>query len=195
VIKAGGKVVKNVAGYDLCKLFVGSHGTLGVIVEATFKVFPKPETEEFLKLALPDLHDLDGLLERINESQVTPIVLDVHGERETPILIMGFAGAREDVDWQVGRARELGLRESASLEYERAFWDSSEPVNRISVLPSKLARTLQELGPTSYVARAATGIIYYRGGKDMERPAVPGELIHRVKATYDPKHLLPELPW
>src|SRR5881628_1650963 len=43
-IKAGGKVVKNVAGYDMCKLFVGSLGTLGVITEVTFKMAPLPES-------------------------------------------------------------------------------------------------------------------------------------------------------
>ena len=48
VIQNGGKVVKNVAGYDLCKLFVGSRGSLGVIVEATFKVRPLPEAEQFV---------------------------------------------------------------------------------------------------------------------------------------------------
>lgn len=42
ITKAGGKVVKNVAGYDLCKLYIGSFGTLGVIVEATFKLVPRP---------------------------------------------------------------------------------------------------------------------------------------------------------
>jgi glycolate oxidase FAD binding subunit len=43
-VKAGGKVVKNVAGYDMCKLFVGSLGTLGIITEATLRMAPMPET-------------------------------------------------------------------------------------------------------------------------------------------------------
>src|SRR2546422_211303 len=43
IVKGGGRVVKNVAGYDLCKLYSGSRGTLGAIVELTFKLFPRPE--------------------------------------------------------------------------------------------------------------------------------------------------------
>ncbi len=51
--RAGGKVVKNVAGYDLCKLYIGSLGTLGVIVEATFKVAPVPKAQSAVSLAFP----------------------------------------------------------------------------------------------------------------------------------------------
>jgi glycolate oxidase FAD binding subunit len=45
LVRAGGKVVKNVAGYDLAKLYIGSLGTLGIIVDATFKLRPRPESE------------------------------------------------------------------------------------------------------------------------------------------------------
>ena len=47
-IKAGGKVVKNVAGYDMCKLFVGSFGTLGIITEITVRMAPLPEASATL---------------------------------------------------------------------------------------------------------------------------------------------------
>ena len=54
-VKGGGKVVKNVAGYDVCKLFTGAWGTLGILTELTFRTRPKPETERVLAWQLPDL--------------------------------------------------------------------------------------------------------------------------------------------
>jgi len=54
-IRAGGKVVKNVAGYDLCKLFIGSMGTLGIIIEASLKLAPAPQAEELVDLEFTSL--------------------------------------------------------------------------------------------------------------------------------------------
>lgn len=188
VIKAGGKVVKNVAGYDLCKLFVGSRGTLGVIVEATFKVLPRPEREQFVKAT-------QELLEKVNTSPLTPMVIDLYGENGTPTLVVGFAGVREDVEWQLQQARDLGFRESASLEHEQRFWSTPGPFHRFSVLPSRVAETIAELGAEQYIARAGNGVIYYRGGRAPTKPVVPHELTRRIKNTYDPKGVLSELPW
>src|SRR5260370_6777693 len=70
--KAGGRVVKNVAGYDLCKLHIGALGTLGIITQATLKVRPLPEAQALLTLGC-DSANLGSLLDRLHASRTRPV--------------------------------------------------------------------------------------------------------------------------
>src|SRR5258707_505995 len=75
-VKAGGRVVKNVAGYDLCKLYIGSLGTLGIITQATLKVKPRPEEQTLLTLGCDDAA-LGPLLDQLHQSRTRPVCFDV----------------------------------------------------------------------------------------------------------------------
>jgi FAD binding domain len=179
VIKSGGKVVKNVAGYDLHKLFVGSGGSLGTIVQATFKVRPLPEKELILKGSW-------DALDKVLESELTPVLLDLTLSN----LVIGFAGTKEEVDWQLGLAEKIGITESSTLDYEREFWSPEPAPWKLSVLPSRLLDTIKDLGADSFVARAGNGVIYYRGGKPPLKRK-PDELSRRLKSVFDPENKLP----
>ena len=179
VIKSGGKVVKNVAGYDLHKLFVGSRGTLGTIIQAAFKVRPLPEREIILKASW-------NALDKVLESELTPVLLDL-----TPsALVIGFAGTGEEVDWQVNLAKSFGITEPGNLDYEREFWLREPAPYRVSVLPSRLVETIKELGADSFVARAGNGVIFYRGGNPPSGRAAD-KLSMRLKSVFDPDNKLP----
>ncbi|HET6384397.1 MAG TPA: FAD-binding oxidoreductase [Armatimonadota bacterium] len=77
VIHAGGRVVKNVAGYDLCKLFTGSLGTLGVIVEATFRVRPKPQKKLTWIGAFISAAETESALAALMDSALQPSFLQM----------------------------------------------------------------------------------------------------------------------
>jgi glycolate oxidase FAD binding subunit len=84
--KAGGKVVKNVAGYDLSRLVAGSFGSLAAIVSATFKLSPIPEASKTMRLVAPDAASLAHVVRMVMASQLDPIAFEISVARpgETP---------------------------------------------------------------------------------------------------------------
>jgi glycolate dehydrogenase FAD-binding subunit len=109
VVRGGGKVVKNVAGYDVPKLFVGSRGTLGIIVDATFKLRPVPDDERLVAARFDRLKDCGVAARSLLASDLLPSALDIVdpvaaaalGLGGEPALVIGFDGLGEQVDWQV----------------------------------------------------------------------------------------------
>jgi glycolate dehydrogenase FAD-binding subunit len=136
VVKGGGKVVKNVAGYDLPKLFIGSYGTLGVIVEATLKLRPVPEAERLVALRFAGLKDAAAAVRALLASDLIPNAVELldataaaaivagavggaPGLGETlagappippasgAVLVVGFDGLPEQVEWQCAELARL----------------------------------------------------------------------------------------
>jgi len=194
IIKTGGKVVKNVAGYDLLKLFIGAEHSLGAIIEATFKLRPLPVTEQFVQKTCLTLTEAGALITAVLESPVTPIVLDLHSvNTKFPVLVVGFDGTREEVEWQTAQARDLGIVEPSSLDYEKAFWTDAESVGKVSVLPSKLIEVIEQTGGP-FVARAGNGILYSHNPSPKPESNLPSHLWQRTRGAFDPSGKLSPLP-
>jgi glycolate oxidase FAD binding subunit len=102
-IKAGGKVVKNVAGYDMCKLFTGSLGTLGVITEVTVRVAPIPETAATIIVS----GNFDEVVQFVDQLRQSPLL-------PAAVVLMNSQGQnRAGKSWQVAIWCD-GLQESVA---------------------------------------------------------------------------------
>ena len=103
VASSGGKVVKNVAGYDLGKLFCGSRGSLGVVVRASLRLHPVPETSATLVAPVASADDAHAKRQLILRSTLVPSAFDVSDER----LAILFEGSGRAVETQLDAARSL----------------------------------------------------------------------------------------
>lgn len=104
IIHPGGKTMKNVAGLDLCKLFVGSRGTLGVITEATLRVFSLPEVSNICALTLPGKEQAYRVVNAILNSKLTPCSLELIDRASSRLLELNFLSPlkRDEVLLMVG---------------------------------------------------------------------------------------------
>lgn len=130
IVKAGGKTVKNVTGYDMNKLFIGSFGTLGIITQGTFKLLPLPEDEKIIILSFKSIIDLKDLTRDILRSVLVPSSLEILNPLTSDVinnksemslpegsyhLIIGVEGAREAVEREVLEISQRGEEKGAFL--------------------------------------------------------------------------------
>ncbi|WP_146200651.1 FAD-binding oxidoreductase, partial [Paenibacillus agaridevorans] len=91
IIRTGGKLMKDVAGYDLTKLLVGSEGTLAIITEATLKLIPPPQTKKTMLAMYRDLYGAARTVSRIIENRIIPATLEFM-DNPTIRVVDDFAG-------------------------------------------------------------------------------------------------------
>ena len=187
VASSGGKVVKNVAGYDLARLVCGSRGRLALIVRASFRLHPLPKAARTLVV---ETEDAATSVARLLRSQLQPSALDVLHPGRIAVL---FEGSERAVAAQLASARELVGGSEADLD----IWDESRvrqaaARGRIRFDPGRLGETLAPLSDA--VARPAAGLVYTRdelpsGSEPQSREASDflAGLVTRLERELDPR--------
>ncbi|HVN84888.1 MAG TPA: FAD-binding oxidoreductase [Candidatus Binatia bacterium] len=166
VVKGGGRVVKNVAGYDLCKLFTGSLGTLGVIVEATFKVRPRPEQTRVLWIGSSDPRAPGEFALGLLDTNIAPLFIELlnrhaiaDASRSVTLsgasaLAIGFGGVEEEITAQTARLTErygpalhVSDQPDVLMTWLREFpqRNAHNLTARVSMLPTELIGLLPRL--------------------------------------------------
>jgi len=196
-VKAGGRVVKNVAGYDLMKLQIGAMGTLGVITQLTLKVRPKPEASAAVAFGC-DSTSLGSVLDVLAKSKTRPVAVEILNQAALPAanitpnsstdwtVLVGFEEKATAVRWQVAAILEE-LKSTAARDVtelpDTSFCTAvaqlqvhpeSRFIGKLSVLPSKLAEAIAKPHPGIIHAHGLNGIAWLH-----EEPLPEGVIVRR----------------
>jgi glycolate oxidase FAD binding subunit len=149
--KSGGKVVKNVAGYDLPKLATGSLGTLGIITQAIFRLHPILRESRSLSFSTPDTAAMNALVLAVLDSQLVPTGVQVRAASSLlPEIDLRFEGTAAGCEAQVDQAvrlaagsRQAGNQIEAQTDVwnaSAALWGGAEPslVCKFTLLPASM---------------------------------------------------------
>lgn len=142
LVKSGGNVVKNVAGYDLGKLLIGSRGTLAILTQVNFRLHPRPALSETTAIGFASAEDALAARTAIQQSPLTPLAMDLldgaaaetASAQELPpgdwVLVIAYGGVERVIE-RYRRdlqdiARQCGMQSSATLSgiEEQRLWDA-----------------------------------------------------------------------
>ncbi len=183
VASSGGKVVKNVAGYDLGKLVCGSEGRLGLIARASLRLHPLPRAAATVVV---ETGDAAGVVAELRRSRLEPSALDVLHPGRVAVL---FEGSERAVREQVGEATaRVGGTVGDEVVWDEARERQGRALGRVRFAPADLANVLTTLDEA--VVRPAAGIAYVPnrvGGV----PSGAARRLHRaLAARLDPAGVL-----
>jgi glycolate oxidase FAD binding subunit len=183
VASAGGKVVKNVAGYDIARLVCGSRGRLALIVRASFRLHPLPKTTRTLVV---DTDDTAGAALALLHSQLQPSALDVLHPGRVAVL---FEGSPNAVEAQLAAAHALVGGAEAGEDVWSESRDRQEAARgRLRFAPGELGSALG--GMPEAVVRVASGVAYVPFETADERPEPARRLEDEIIRAFDPRGVL-----
>ena len=151
---SGGKVVKNVAGYDLPKLVTGALGTLGIITRAVFRLHPLPRNTRSFSVATANAEEAQRFALAVQDSKLAHTFLQSHfSDDASPVSDILFEGTEAGLVAQEAQLRNLAApakvleTSTSSWTAREKLWTLADPENtaiaKISVLPANVARTMK----------------------------------------------------
>lgn len=186
IARGGGKVVKNVAGFDLPKVACGSLGTLGMIATATFRLHPLPEASSTVRFDGLAADRVFALVKSVRDAQLEPSSVVAVRSNGTYDVGFRFEGFAKGVEQQTERILKLGT----AVRDDESFWKRHDVAReagslrvKVGALPSKFAEVDKTIGPilaslhnASFAWYATLGLGFLSGEVD-DAPAATRSLL------------------